>query len=577
MRHRRNEGIALVTVLLIGVVLTIMVFGTALSSLLDRQVSSNQQGSLEAFYIAKEGADKYRTIAFQAFQFYLENPDLYADLFKEGIATCGNLFTVGIDFNRDGLLQSGTDLLPQERIEERSATGRGSYTINMRASGPYLIITSVGVLGTGDRASRATVQYIIEPTNIGPISNAVFATGGVSNKKLNANGKIFGSVYAGGSGSTIEPVIDSNGNFSMHNFYDESTLEGLVGWRDDGTQVNDFLNLNTVERNDLCARLRVHEGMVELSGSMQIGDDPDALPSGSDAKATVAGVNVWNYESDANVLLEDGSATVHTDERASYDLKKPLDFTALDDVSDACGIKFRDCLENRATKKFEFDGSGVMSTGDSSCDADLANALQNGNELLLGTNDIVCDGFTYTYKSATNRGELVFSDIVQFTGFDLRFSRNVDTRFEGESTLFVETGTYGGGGDVTIDGDILPKGFDASGAPCTFPDCSVFGIVAEKRVHVTGRNQNRLATDGQAITGLVYAGERVVVEGGTVFGSVMAPEFCTAESATQECRSGGGSAAVVHTPGIEYNAAPGFEFLNNLLEPSFATRSFERF
>ena len=105
----------------------------------------------------------------------------------------------------------------------------------------------------------------------------------------------------------------------------------------------------------------------------------------------------------------------------------------------------------------------------------------------------------------------------------------------------------------------------------------MFGIVAEKRVHVTGRNQNRLATDGQAITGLMYAGERVVVEGGTVFGSVMAPEFCTAESAQQECQSGGGSVAVVHTPGIEYNAAPGFEFLNNLLEPSFATRSFERF
>ena len=510
MRHRSNEGIALVTVLLIGVVLTIMVFGTALSAILDRQVSSNQQGSLEAFYIAKEGADKYRTIAFQAFQFYLENTDLYADLFKEGIATCGNLFTVGIDFNRDGQLQSGTDLLPQERIEETSATGRGSYIIDMRASGPYLIITSVGVLGTGDRASRATVQYIIEPTNIGPISNAVFATGGVTNKKLNANGRIYGSVYAGGSGSSTEPVIDSNGNFSMHNFYDESTLEGLVGWRDDGTRVNDFLNLNTVERNDLCARLRVHEGMVELSGSMQIGDDPASLPSGSNAKASVAGVNVWNYESDSNVLLEDGSATVYTDERASYDLKKPLDFTALDDVSSACGIVFRDCLENNATETFVLDGNGLVSTGNDQCNTDLTNALQNSNELLLGTQDINCPGFSYTYSSATNRGELVFSNIVQFTGFDLRFSRNIDTRFEGESTLFVETGAHGGGGDVTIDGDILPKGFDANGDSCTFPDCSVFGIIAEKRLHVTGRNQNRLATDGQAITGLMYAGERVL-------------------------------------------------------------------
>jgi hypothetical protein len=378
---RGSDGLALITVLLIGVVLTILGFGTSLSTILNRQVASNQQGSLAAFYVAKEGADKYRTVAFQTFQFYLANTDLYEDIFKEGVATCGNLFTVGIDFNRDGVLDSSTDLLPTGEISENSATGRGRYTINMLVSGPYLIIRSVGFIGTGDRASRATVQYIIEPTNIGPVNNAVFASGGIGNKKLNGNAKIYGSVYAGGNGSKTEPVIDSNGNFSMHNFYNEATLTSLVDWRDDGTGVNEFLNLNAVERNDLCTRLRVHEGIVELSGSMQIGDDPDSLPAGSQAKATVSGVNVWNYEDDPSVLIEDGSASVYTDERASYDLNEPLEFTGLDDLA-RCGYAFRVCLANEATTEIVFDGTNI-STGDATCTTDITNALQNTNELLL--------------------------------------------------------------------------------------------------------------------------------------------------------------------------------------------------
>jgi len=306
----------------------------------------------------------------------------------------------------------------------------------------------------------------------------------------------------------------------------------------------------------------------------------------------LAGVHVGAH-GDANDIRSQGNATIHADVISGFDLQGGIPFPSLD--GSACAedpnLTLRQCLSNTASFTLT---AGVAPTLEQ-CADDLAKpsvttivnnqptlnfgaGQSQGNNHIPGSADIDCTttdangnsvGFTYTYDPTTRRGTLEVFGLVNFRGYNLRFAQNVDVRFSDRATFFVErlNPGAGSGGSITIDGDILPRN--------NFPNVDVLGLIAERRVHVTGRNQNRLETNGQAVAGVLYAGERAVVEGGTVFGSVIGAEFCSAENnANPPACQAGGNAAVVHVPGIEYNLAPGFEFIPSV--PTYRIASYER-
>jgi hypothetical protein len=118
------------------------------------------------------------------------------------------------------------------------------------------------------------------------------------------------------------------------------------------------------------------------------------------------------------------------------------------------------------------------------------------------------------------------------------------------ATLFVER-VGGQGGDVTISSNLLAK--------TSFPGSDTLGIIVEGTLEASG-----------AVAGLFYAGERAVV-GGTVFGGLVAGEFCT----SGDCE-GSAEANIVAVPGLAYALPPGFAVVPDSHVATFRTVSFER-
>jgi hypothetical protein len=611
---RQAKGVALIAALLIMVVVLILVFGTAFTSMVDRMVSANQRGATDAYYVARAGAEKYKTVAFQAFRFYLENIHLYNDELSSGNPTCGNFLSIGLDLNRNGVLTDQEDLIHGRTVT--GSEGNGTYEVTFEIAGKYIVITSVGRVGR----ARSTVQLVAQPRNAGALSYALFAGEGQQNKFINGGASIYGSVYVEGNEAAPEvKVIESNGNFSMHNYYTAATLQDLIKDNTRRINVQDFLRLNAVEQKDLCGTLRVKNGKVEVGGSTTIGNQ--TAPSGF--KANMAGVHVG---ADPTYTTTTGGASIHADLRTEFDLEAPLSFPVLDtdaagetycDKKRASNKTWRQCMREDAENTYlHADASerrGLVitetspfasfaasmevnpSTGRSYCQEQLP-ALLSGGKITFGTQNVNCIGydgltpnsrkvgFSYSYNTTTKVGTLEVHGLINFRGLDIEFKEDVLVRFTKEAGFFVETLKYNSsgqllppetpltqsgvvlrGGNVTVDGDLLPSN--------SFPDVDVLGIVAERQFYMTGDNQQiPNAPSGQVAAGVFYAGElAVVAKSATVFGTVMAPRFCT----TSNCNAGQ-KANLVQVPGLEYKLAPGIAALDGTTIPTYRVVSFER-
>ena len=190
MKHR--QGFVLVAVLLVMLVVSLLVIGTAFTTVIDRNIAANQRGSTDAYYIAKAGADKYKTMAFQTYRYYLEHLDDYETELSASNPICGNLLSIGLDLNRDGDLDDAEDLTdgkPSRTFYE----GNGSYTIEFKVDGRYVILKSVGRVGR----SRSTVQIVAEVRNAGVLSYPIFT----GSSQIYGNVQVFGGIYAKGPGS----------------------------------------------------------------------------------------------------------------------------------------------------------------------------------------------------------------------------------------------------------------------------------------------------------------------------------------------------------------------------------------
>lgn len=586
---KQQRGFALIAALLVMVVVVILVFGTAFTTMIDRAISANQRAATDAYYVARAGVEKYKTAAFQAFRYYLDHMELYNDELSGGNPTCGNFLSIGLDLNRNGSLTDPEDLI-DGKIISGVPEGNGTYDIKFEVAGKYIVLTSVGHVGR----ARSTVQLVAQPRNAGALSYAIFAGDGQQNKFINGGANIYGSVYVEGDPEALtdadpdnDYVITSKGNFSMHNFYTESTLQDLI--KDNAKKINvrEFLRLNAITQEDLCSSLRVNHGKVQVGGSTTLGD----TSASAGYKANMAGVHVGNNYNDFVDVT--GGADVYADLKTGIDIDG-IAFPVLDVNSD--GQKFcarndtktwRECLhedaENVNPESNEDDRRGIVITTTppyanyatsmtGSCDL---SPLISEETVSFSDEEVNClgldslgrtVGFEYTYNSSTKQGQLEVYGLVNFRGLNLHFQEDVLVRFQNKAAFFVESDPVTDvGGNVTVDGDLLPG--------TSFPDKDVLGIIAEKQVYMSGATQNIPdAPSGQVTAGLFYAGELgIVAKSATVFGTLMTPKFCT----TSNCTAGQ-TAKFVQVPGLEYNLTPGFSQLEGSTIPTYRIASFER-
>ena len=580
MKHR--NGFVLITVLLITVVVAILAFGTLFTTMIDRTVTANQQGATEAFYIAQAGLNKYKTVVFQTYRYYLERPEKYEDAVRQGNPACGNYLTIGLDLNRNGVLGEDVDLMDGE-THGPFQEGRGEYSIKFETAGRYAVLTAVGRVGR----SRSTVQVVSEPKNVGLLSHALFAGPGQSSKFLNGNVEIYGGVHiVGDSANPDAYVIDANGNFMQYNYYGMNQLEDVVkDAKITGQQLQQFLSLNAHEQRDLCATLRVEHGRIRLGGSASVGGEPPNLPASNGFKTNIASASIGTGPSS----LDSGTISrMHADELRNFDMDTSPPFPGLDDsnleLNDDCEAAeagtWRDCIhatENLYTFTAQGPTIGNVCTNASGAAITDFSPYISSNVLTFSEMAITCtsrdvegndvSGFRYTKivpepsKGAKYRLE-VFG-ITNFKGLDLSFTKDVQVRFENQATFFVER-EGDAGGDVTIAGDLLPSQ--------SFPDQDVIGMIMDGTLRMTGDNQQTTDTPKEQVAmGLFYAGEAAeIVQGGIVFGTVIAPTF------TFSSGNAGQTSKIVQVPGLTYGSAPGFNKIKDDAKATFRVASFER-
>ena len=582
----RRKGIALVATLAVTLFIAVLVFGAFFTTQLEIWTTRNDTTANQAFAVAQAGIQKYKTLAFQTFRYYLENTDTYGSELAR-YAQCGNMLTIGLDLNRDGAI-GRTDDLPNggSRTEEVTFPdgSKGRYTVSFSVSGPYVTLRSVGEYA----GARSTVTAVVRVSSKGLFSNAI-ATG-LGSGVMNGNMEVWGSVYVNASNPS-DFVIGSSGAFKMHNYYTRDQLANIFGNRWTANEISQFLKLQAMEQRDMCATLSVTGGKVKIWGDSQIGDSD--LPSGLSASdgwnPKVDGIyvgsgstgNQCNNVSSAPDVCVGGSANYYaTNGIGAFAYQNPPPIPSLNDTrcKDDPSKTWRQCLRSEA------ENNGVVlvkgQSLPSSCTLNVITQQEQGRgrgggpeqeqeTVVFGTTDMSClvngKGFTYTYDSSTGKGQLTVYGTVNFRGYNLEFQEDVVVRYTNKATLVVES-QDDKGGSVTLDGDLLPER--------SFPDQDVLGIVAEKTLTITGDRQNVPGTpQKQVVMGLFYAGERAIAEqNSTVFGTIIAKEVCTSSN----CQAGSGNVQIVQVPGLEFNLPPGFDKIPNATSAFFGQLTYER-
>lgn len=577
----RKQGIALVATLAVLVVVAILAFGTFFTTQLEIWSTRNDTTANQAYAVAQAGIQKYKTLAFQTFRYYLNNINTYGSELAR-YAQCGNLLIVGLDLNRDGSIATGTDLPNGGSLTEtiRFPDGsQGTYTIGLSVSGSYLTLRSTGRYG----GAQATVTAVARVSSKGVFSNAI-ATG-LGAGTMNGNLEIWGSVYANASNPT-DFVIGSSGAFKMHNYYTASQLTELFGNNFTIDQIRSFLKLQALEQKDMCATLSVTGGKVKIWGNSQIGDPslPQGLSITEGWNPKVDGVYVGNgtqgtqcnnLNTAPDVCVGGGADLYTSGGIGAFPYSNPPAIPSLSGPCSTAGQTWRECLRNLAATQGVVLERGA-SPVPSGLSCDLSSILPNNNSttLIFGQTSISClvgtppnaRGFVYTYDSNLRQGTLTVYGTVNFRGYDLEFKEDVVVRYTNKATLFVEQ-KQNQGGNITIDGNLLPGQ--------SFPDRDVLGLIAEKSLTITGDTQNLPGNlpQKQVVMGLFYAGERAVIQqNSTVFGTVVAREVCTSNN----CNAGSGNTSIVQVPGLEFNLPPGFDLAPNTTSAFFGQLTYER-
>jgi hypothetical protein len=349
---RSAKGIALVATLSLLVLIAILVFGTFFTTQLELWITRNDTTSVQAFYAAEAGVQKYKAALFQQYVWQERNGSVPQ---TGGSTVCYSVFLEGIDWNRNGTLDneerfvSNTmTLATDEPVVDAQGRPVGRYTVTLQRSTTPRIYTLISTGESGGARARVQATVLLETPS--PLNVAIFAGSGQANRWLNGGATIRGGIYiVGDPRYPDQEVISSNGNFSLLNWYDLTNTQVYGNLKNFVTEANR-------RANDLCASLRVQYGKISVGGSTQIGE-PD-----NKVKGVFVGRGLQDITGNA-VDVCTRTQGVCTEAIGGFDLSDPPAFPTLDGPG-GCGAgnSWRTCLREEAVNSLRIVAGGTEPT-----------------------------------------------------------------------------------------------------------------------------------------------------------------------------------------------------------------------
>jgi len=548
---RSAKGIALVATLSLLVLIAVLVFGTFFTTQLELWITRNDTTSVQAFYAAEAGVQKYKAALFQ--QYVWQERNRIVPQTVESTA-CYSVFLEGIDWNRNGSLEPNETfgdnvmtLANNEPVVDAQGHPVGRYTVSLQQSATPRIYTLISQGESGEAKARVQATVYLETPS--PLNVAIFAGSGQANRWLNGGATIRGGIYiVGDPENPDQEVISSNGNFSLLNRYD------LTNTRDYGGLASYVTEANR-QANDLCASLRVQHGKISVGGSTQIGE-PD-----NKVKGVFVGRGLQDITGNA-VDVCTRTRGVCTEAIGGFDLSNPPSFPTLDGPGGCWeqgedGVRreksWRNCIQDDAEDSLRIVRGSPDPTISWPSEAappnppDTCVAAFKGATVTLDATLVDC---SYTLPTGIKRGfryvpgtpaTLEVYGTVALEGFDLILNREVryiaQTGTAKNATLAVLASDRQGGnasdrqgGNLDINGNLLPAPNQG-----LFPE-HVLGLIAERNVYQRG----------SYVMAPVYAGGTFrIVKQNVLVGSVISNEFCTTSAGDQTSCAAGQSAEVV--------------------------------
>jgi hypothetical protein len=350
--------------------------------------------------------------------------------------------------------------------------GAGAYTIQFKNYAPdptaptvYDPVTIwVRSIGTGPNSSTVTLECYLSAENISPWNNASFAGGGGGAVPITGNVIIAGSIHILGDGLPATTIVFSNqtGDCRNTNIGMDSDLANAI---DGGTS------------SDLNAKFRIKNGLVDMSGSADIGSMTSPfkgiyVTDGDDADGDGVNDDI-TLDGGASIFADEGATSAKAYDLGDYDITMPsIDTGYMDD----------NCLDISGAGNNEFVGPGGDQRGLIAGDLILSPKYKDGLDWYYP--DInQSDGMGNSIVFDSNTGVLTINGIIKVSSLEMTQGDNPGPQ---DTITFAGNGTIYTTGTSVIDVNVLPNTNNS------YPTTNVFGVVSTGDMTLGGSSQIKL-------------------------------------------------------------------------------------